>query len=537
MATKPKTTRPEWWRTGVIYQVYVRSFYDTNRDGVGNIKGVTAKLDYLAELGVDGLWLSPVTCSANADWGYDVTDYYSVEPSLGTMEDLDELIAEAGKRQIKVLMDLVPNHTSTEHPWFQNALTGKHAEYRDYYIWQDPKQDGRPPNNWRAYGGGSAWSYHAPSGQYYLHNFFKEQADLNWRNERVREEFDRIMRFWLDRGIAGFRIDVFNMLIKDAQYRDNPKAGKDDGPEIRILGQKSVYNISQPEVHEVLKRWRSITDQYDPRGLLLGESTLVYNMDDLASFYGAQDELELALNLKFVDAPFKAPELKSVVREVEGAIKAPDWPVWAGSNHDKPRFPSRWGEGDERKIRCGLMMLMTLRGTPVLYYGDEFGLQDVFVAPWRLKDPRGKRNWPVDGGRDRSRNPMPWEWRLGAGFTEESVRPWLPYGDLKIRSVHRQEELPDSTLKFTRDLIALRRLNKELTLGEYELRRTTPSVWAWKRGSKTLVALNLSKYHHELKNIKGRIALSTVRAHDNGLIDGLLHLDPWEGVIIDLSHI
>lgn len=522
----------KWWQGGLIYQVYIRSFCDTNGDGVGDLPGVISKLDYLADLGVDGIWLSPVTASANADWGYDVIDYNRIDPTLGTMEDFDRLIEAATIRGMRVLMDFIPNHTSIEHPWFQDALTSKQSQYRDYYIWEDPKQDGRPPSNWRSYGGGSAWEYHAPTGQYYLHNFFRGQADLNWRNEEVRREFDQIMRFWLDRGVAGFRIDVFNMLIKDSQYRDNPKATKTDGPEIRLLGQQPRFNISQPEVHEVLKRWRATTEKYEPHALLLGESTLVYDMKDLAAFYGNHDELELALNLKFVDSEFSAPAFKAVVAEVEEAISDPDWPVWAGSNHDKPRFPSRWADGDERKIRVGLLVLIALRGTSILYYGDEIGLQDVFVAPWRLKDPRGRRNWPVDGGRDRARSPMPWKNQVGAGFTDKDVRPWLPYGDLKTRSVEVEEQNPDSTLNFSRDLIALRRAETDLRRGNYTELSTIPSVWAWERGSSILVAINFSGFHHELTNIAGDILLGTVRAREGEAVDGILHLGPWEGVIL-----
>lgn len=528
---KAATTLP-WWRTGVIYQIYVRSFYDSNGDGIGDLPGVTAKLDYLQELGVDGIWLSPVTKSANADWGYDVTDYYNIDPALGTMEDFDTLVAEAKRRKIHVLIDFVPNHTSVKHPWFQNALTGRHAQYRNFYIWANPKKDGRPPSNWRAYGGGSAWEYHSPSGQYFLHNFFKEQADLNWRNPAVRAEFDKIMRFWLDRGISGFRLDVVNMLIKDAQFHDNPKAGKDDGLENRILGQRAVYNINQSGVHEILKRWRKVTDTYKPSALLLGESTLVYDIKELAQFYGVHDELELALNLRFVQSSFKAPVLREVIEETNAAILAPDWPVWAGSNHDNSRFPTRWAAADERKIRCGLIVLLGLRGTPILYYGDELGMTDVFVAPWRMKDQRGKRNWPVDGGRDQYRTPMPWRNHKGAGFTRPEVRPWLPYGDLKIRSVEVEAAAADGTLQFTKDLISLRRSEADLTTGDYKSLPSAASVWVWQRGKRVRIAINMSEYHHEVKHMHGRIMLGTVRQREGEEVDGILHLEPWEGVII-----
>ena len=533
-AAKAAPATTPWWKSGIIYQLYIRSFYDTNGDGVGDLPGVIAKLDYLEGLGIDGIWLSPITSSANADWGYDVTDYYSVDPDLGTLDDFDQLVAEAKKRNIQILIDFVPNHTSVKHPWFLNALTGSSAQYRDFYIWGNPKKDGRPPSNWRAYGGGSAWSYHKPTGQYYLHNFFKEQADLNWRNPAVREEFDKIMRFWLDRGIAGFRIDIFNMLIKDAQFRDNPKATKTDEFEIRRLGQRPVHTVSQPEIHGILRHWRKITDSY-AGALLLGETTHVYSLREIARFYGAQDELELAFNLKFLWSPFTAPALKQVVEDTETAIAAPNWPLWTGSNHDERRFPTRWADNDERKIRCGLLMVLSLRGTPILYYGDELGMSEVFVPPWRMKDPRGRRNWPVDGGRDRYRTPMPWKNQLGAGFTLEHVRPWLPYGDMRLRNVAREIAGKDSTLQFTRDLIALRRGEPDLHLGAYTTVESIPTIWSWQRGDGFLVAINFSDYHQEIRHIQGSVEISTLRSHDKAAVDGLLHLDPWEGVVVRLA--
>lgn len=526
-----KTVSPPWWQGGVIYQLYVRSFYDSNGDGVGDLRGVIMKLDYIKSLGIDAIWLSPVTVSGNADWGYDVIDYKNIDPDLGTMEDFDELLQKAKSHGIKIITDLVPNHTSTKHPWFQNALTGRNAKYRDYYIWANPKKRRKPPSNWKSYFGGSAWTYHPPTKQFYLHNFLPEQAELNWRNPKVLDEFDDIMRFWLDKGVAGFRIDVFNMLIKDERFRDNPKAGEEDGIELRLLGQKPTYNVSQPEVHSILKRWRKITDSYPEKRLLLGETTLVFDVTKIATFYGKQDELDMAFNFGFTQSQFNAGRLKEIVSETELSIKNPDWPVWTSSNHDTPRFPSRWAKNDERKIRCALMLLMCLRGTPVLYYGDELGMPGVFVPPWRLKDPRGKRFWPVDFGRDQARTPMPWKNKVGAGFTPEDVRPWLPYGDLRKRSVE-VEERRESTLKYTRDLIKLRHKSDDLKHGDYKLYDTASSVWVWKRGKKTTIAINMSNYRHEIEDIKGEIRIATVRRREGKKIEGRLLLAPWEGVVI-----
>lgn len=528
----PQIVSPPWWQGGVIYQIYVRSFYDTNGDGIGDLQGVIAKLDYIKSLGVDAVWLSPVTVSGNADWGYDVVDYTNIDPDLGTMADFDELLEKARHSGIKIITDIVPNHTSIKHPWFENALTGRHAKYRDYYIWGNPKKKHKPPSNWRSYVGGSAWTFHEPTGQYYLHNFFREQAELNWRNPKVLEEFDNIMRFWLDKGVAGFRIDVFNMLIKDAHFRDNPKADGEDGIELKLLGQRPTYNVSQPEVHKILRRWRKITDSYPGNRLLLGETTLVYDIKKIASFYGQHDELELAFNFTFMQGSFNARRLKDVVAETELSLKSPNWPVWTNSNHDKPRFPSRWARGDERKIRCGLMMLMCLRGTPVLYYGDELGMQNTFIPPWRLKDPLGKRFWPVDFGRDQARTPMPWKNKTGAGFTDEKVRPWLPYGDLKERSVEVQERR-ESTLRFCRDLMKLRKHSHDLQYGDYSIEETAESVWVWHRGTKTTVAINMSNYRHEIEGITGEIKIGTSRRREGKKVEGRLLLAPWEGVVIE----
>ncbi|HEX7259412.1 MAG TPA: alpha-amylase family glycosyl hydrolase, partial [Candidatus Saccharimonadia bacterium] len=374
--------------------------------------------------------------------------------------------------------------------------------------------------------------YHSATGQYYLHNFFKAQPDLNWRNPEVLKEFDSIMRFWLDKGVAGFRLDVFNMIIKDISFRDNPKSIKTDEPEIRLYRQRPIYNTSQPEVHAILKRWRLTTDEYSSDRLLLGESNRVYDMKVLAGFYGKQDELQLVFNLAFVDAPFKATQLRDLVEKTEAAFMQNQWPAWTGSNHDKPRMASRWAAGDEHKHRIALMMLLGLHGTPVLYYGDELGMEDVYIAPWRLKDPQGRKYWPVNGGRDRARTPMPWKNQHGAGFTDENVRPWLPYGDLRVRSVDSQMHIKDSTLQFSKDLIALRQSEPDLYAGSYESLPTVDSVWAWKRGKNTVVAMNFSNYHHEIKNISGKIVLGTQRKRQGETVKGLLHLEPWEGAIV-----
>ena len=316
-----------WWHGGVFYQIYPRSFADSNGDGVGDMGGIIARLDHLERLGVSGVWLSPVTRSPNCDWGYDVSDYRDVDPDYGTLADLDTLVREGGARGIRVLMDLVPNHTSDRHAWFVDALTGRDSPYRDYYVWADPKPDGSPPNNWMSGFGGPAWEFDEASGQYYLHNFELEQPDLNWWSDDVRREFDEIVRFWWDRGVAGFRIDVCNGMIKDRELRDNPPATQDDPIDQQFFGVRSVYNTDRPEAHDIVRRWRAIADTYEPERLLIGE-TYVDEIPVLVSFYGnGRDELHGGFNFIFINAPFEAAALRTVVEGVEAALPPGAWPV------------------------------------------------------------------------------------------------------------------------------------------------------------------------------------------------------------------
>lgn len=523
-----------WWHRGGIYQIYIRSFCDSNGDGIGDIPGVISKLDYIASLGVEAIWLSPVTASANADWGYDVTDYRAIDPDLGTMEDFERLIKAAAKRKLRVITDFVPNHTSTQHPWFLNAKSSKKAKYRDYYIWAEPKAGRLRPNNWRSSFGGSAWTWHPHTSQYYLHNFLPQQADLNWRNPKVAAEFDSIMRFWLDKGVAGFRIDVFNMLIKDREFRDNPKSDKLDGLEVRLLGQKPLHNTSQPEIHAILRRWRRLADSYKQPRLLLGETTLVYDSAQLASFYGHNNELELAFNFKLLQAPFSAHSLRHIVEQTEAALGPMHWPVWTMSNHDQPRASERWAGGDERKLRLSMLMLLTLRGTPVLYYGDELGMPNSKVPRWAMKDPVGRKFWPFHPGRDRARTPMIWNHLRGKGFTHREVAPWLPFGPDE-RSVASQQAGDDTTLGFTQALMRLRTQLPELQTGDYRTLAGDQHIWVWQRGEGVVIAMNLGRRTRTVAAPRGTVRLATRRTREGGLVTGDIKLGPWEGVVIEAS--
>src|SRR5438093_998763 len=379
----------QWWRDGVIYQIYPRSFQDSNGDGIGDLPGIIRRLDYLQWLGVDAVWLSPITVSPDADFGYDVADYCAVQPAFGTLADVARLVREAGQRSIHVVLDIAPDHTSDRHPWFIDARSGRAARHRDWYVWADPKADGGYPNNWLSPFGGPTWTLDERTGQYYLHNFLPQQPDLNWWNPEVTDAFDEIYRFWFDRGIAGFRIDVAHGIVKDRELRDNPVATKDDPPDVRAHGQRNIYNVERPEVHDVLRHWRTLADGYEPRRILLGE-TYVLDIRTMGRFYGTGDELHMAFNFTYVHAPFQAAALAEVVAESELVIPDVGWPVWTVSNHDVSRVMSRWCQGDERKLRTALLSLLTLRGTPVLYYGDEIGMPDHPIRKEDLQDPMGR---------------------------------------------------------------------------------------------------------------------------------------------------
>jgi alpha-glucosidase len=473
-----------WWRDGVLYQLYPRSFQDTTGDGHGDLQGIIDKLDHLEWLGVTGLWLNPTFPSPNHDWGYDVSDYTGVHPDFGTLADLDRLIAGARDRGIRVLLDLVPNHTSSEHPWF--------TEQPDYYVWADGDE---PPNNWVSiFDGGPAWTRHA-NGRWYLHLFLPEQPDLNWWNPAVADEFVRILAFWLDRGVAGFRIDVCQAIVKDRELRDDP--GR---------------SANQPEVHDVLKRWRHVADAYADRALV-GE-TYVYELDDLVRYYGTgEDELHLGFNIPFLKAALDPDAMRPIVETMESALPEKAWPVWTGSNHDAGRLATRWADGDERRTRCALLLLLTLRGTPFLYYGDEIGLEDVEVGV--VRDEAGRR--------DHCRTPMPWTGEPTGGFT--TGEPWLPLGDMRTNVTSQQRD-PDSILHFVRDLIAERRA---FAAASYATRPAPDGAWVFSRGDRHTIAINFSDDPVTV-DARGTICIGTGRDRDGSAFDGTLRAR--EGVVL-----
>ena len=521
-----------WWRSAVLYQIYPRSFADSDADGNGDIGGIIDRLDHLEWLGVDGIWLSPVTVSPNADWGYDVAGFCAIQPDLGNMDEFDLLVTRAAARGIRVLMDLVPNHTSTEHPWFVGSRSSRRSPTRDWYVWADPRPDGAPPNNWVSSFGGPAWTLDPTTGQFYLHNHLPEQPDLNWWHEEVRAAFDAIVRFWFDRGVAGFRIDVCNVIVKDAELRDNPLATEDDDVEARLFGQRLVYNANRPEVHDVIRRWRRLADACDPPRILIGETPV--KVDALAAYYGdGADELHLAFNFPFITSPFEPRSLRRIVEETEAALPPGAWPAWTGSNHDMSRLASRWADGDPRKIRAALLMLLCLRGTPVLYQGDEIGLGDRVVAHGDMRDPLGVRYFPAYSGRDAMRTPMPWRPGPGGGFTDAATRPWLPLGDTGSCNVEDQRSDPGSILVLVHDLIALRRRTPDLQTGAYRSLAAPGGLWAWRRGQRVVVVLNLGDQTAVMDETVGDVLFATDRGREGDRVSGPLRLGAWEGLVIE----
>jgi alpha-glucosidase len=516
-----KNLRPPepWWHGAVLYQLYVRSWQDTNDDGYGDLRGIIERLDHLTWLGIDGIWLSPTMPSPNADWGYDVSDYLGVHPELGTLADLDELIAAAADRGMRVLLDLVPNHTSSAHQWFVDASSGPRSEHRDYYVWADPAPGGGPPSNWLDPTGQSAWQWDDRSGQYYLHNYLPEQPDLNWWEPAVHQEFRQILQFWFDRGVAGFRIDVAHGLYKDKLLRDNPPAEDTTSLDNRF-GLRTVYSANRPETHGVFRDWRHIAQSYAPARLLLGE-TWTGDFERLAQFYGDDDELQLAFNFPFTFADFTATALSWVVEQTLAHLPAGACPVWMASNHDVGRFPSRWCGDDERKIRLALLVLATLPGAVVLYYGDEIGMANVGVP---VDQQRDRMSGPdPSGGRDRGRTPMQWDASAGAGFTSARIQPWLPIGDNAARNVAAQRDDAGSTLAFCRDLISLRRRELGNRLAAYQPLPASAGCWAYRTGD-LIVQANFTDQPQPAADT-GQLLLASSGEPSAST------LEPWQGVI------
>jgi alpha-glucosidase len=523
---------PDWWREGVLYQIYPRSYQDSNGDGIGDLRGITQRLDHLAgrddSLGIDGIWISPFYPSPQADFGYDVADYSNVDPQFGTLADFDELLAAAHDRGIRIIVDLVPNHTSDQHPWFLESRSSRTNPKRDWYVWADPKPDGSPPNAWRSAFSRvqkEAWTLEPKTGQYYLHTFLPQQPDLNWWNPDVRKAFEGILRFWLDRGADGFRIDVAHKTVKPRDvaaglFGENPRGTRDFTPP-----------ADEPELHALLRSWRKLLNEYDDR-MTVGEC-VVLDPDRLVEFYGTDnDELHLAFNFHFLRAPWGADAFRDRTETFERVLPKGSWPDYTLSNHDNPRAVSRYAGGDisrgRRRGRLAALMLLTLRGTPFIYYGEEIGMADAPIQPKRVVDV---------AGRDPERTPMQWNASPGAGFT--TGQPWLPVNpETAAVNVEAQRRDPGSMLSLYRRLIAERRASPVLRRGTYRTLPAPRNVFAYAReldGERRVVLLNFGDRTTRVRvgSANARVRLSTDPARDVERLGKTIELGPDEGVLLE----
>ncbi len=520
-------TEPRWWQHGVIYQIYPRSFQDSNGDGIGDLKGIESRLDDLVALGIDAIWISPLYPSPMADFGYDVADYTGIDSRFGTLDDFDSLLKAAHDRGLKLLLDFVPNHSSDQHPWFLESRASRDNPRRDWYIWRDPAPDGGPPNNWISDFGGPAWEYDAATGQYYYHAFLKEQPDLNWRNPELRKAMLDVLRFWFDRGVDGFRIDVLWHMIKHPDFPDNP-ANPAYTPAMgemhRVL---QLHSTDQPEVHGIAADMRRIADGYSER-VLIGEIYLP--VDRLMAYYGeGEPGVHLPFNFQLIDAPWEARSLAQLIADYEAALPAGGWPNWVLGNHDRPRAATRFGAA---QARVAAMLLLTLRGTPTIYYGDEIGMADVTIPPDQVQDPRELREPGIGLGRDPVRTPMAWDASINAGFSTGA--PWLPlHHDWQTRNLAAQRDDPHSMWRLHHDLLALRRSRAALSSGDWLPIECAGSLLAYERRSgdeRLLIVLNLGDTPQSFAIPEWAEGLSVLRTTGTGGDPAIL--GPNEGYIL-----
>ncbi|MCP3731153.1 alpha-amylase family glycosyl hydrolase [Sphingomonas sp. MG17] len=525
-------SRP-WWERGVVYQIYPRSFQDSDGDGVGDLAGIQVRLDHVASLGVDAIWLSPIFPSPMKDFGYDVADYCGIEPMFGDLAAFDRLLAAVHARGLKLILDFVPNHSSDQHPWFAEGRSSRDHPKRDWYIWRDPAPDGGPPNNWISDFGGPAWEWDAASGQYYLHAFLKEQPDLNWRHPELRRAMLDVLRFWMDRGVDGFRIDVLWHIVKSAGFEDNP-FNPDWTPD-RTERDKVLqhHSTDQPEAHVISAEMRELADEYEDR-VLIGEIFLPNERH--ARWYGTpkRPQVHLPFNFQLIENGWDARTLHRVIADYEASLPEFGWPNWVIGSHDAPRIAARIGEA---QARVAAMLLLTLRGTPTLYQGDELGIGQVPIPPERIRDPQHLRQPHLDIGRDRSRTPMPWDNTPFAGFS--AVEPWLPLNpDWRTRNVAAQAGDPESMLALYRRLLSLRRTHPALAVGTMALHGAHDSLLVYERaqgGEQFIIILNLTSQATEFEPSQSarhcRVLLSTLPG-DPPVGRDVFTLAPNEGVIL-----
>jgi alpha-glucosidase len=505
-----------WWQQGVIYHVYPRSFADADGDGVGDLRGVTSRLDHLAWLGVDAVWLSPIYRSPMKDFGYDISDHTAIDPLFGSLADFDALVAAAHDRGLRVLLDFVPNHTSEEHPWF--------AESPDRYLWRDSAPGGGPPNNWLSVFGGPAWTFDPPRGGYYSHAYLREQPDLDWRNPEVREAMLDVLRYWLDRGVDGFRVDALRQVLKDPELRDNPP-----NPDYRrgLPEYDSLLPVRSAD-HDDLSPVAAMAEVIAERGgVMVGE--LYLPLERLVRYYAAG--VQMPSNMHLISTPWEPSALVELIERYEAALPAGAWPNWVLGNHDRSRIASRVGPA---QARVAAMLLLTLRGTPTLYYGDELGMADVPIPPERVQDPYERNSPGLGVGRDPARTPMPWSAEPNGGFSAPGVEPWLPLGD--VAGVEAQRRDARSMLNLSRRLLALRRGSESLSTGGYRTVAVGDATLAYARED-MLVALNLSSEPQAvaLGSLAGRVRLSSHLDGRKDDVGGDLRLRADEGVVVELA--
>ncbi len=539
----PDPARPEWWKHSVFYEIYPRSFADSDNDGIGDLKGIDSHLDYLKDLGVDAIWITPCYPSPQVDFGYDVSDYENIDPMYGTLQDFDRLAKDAKRHNIRIIMDFVLNHTSPQHKWFVDSASSRTSAHRDWYIWRDGKAPGAPPNNWISGFGGSAWQFDPKTGQYYYHFFAVGQPDLNWRNPAVEKAMFDVTRFWYKRGVSGFRLDAVDLLFEDPQLHDNPvREGTND---LGDPNMENKYNDKLPEVHTELKRLRKVADEYD--AVLVGE-TYTDNREELKEYYGTHnDEIQMPMDFMFCEVNKLSP--KEFRTQIANAESTGGWPVYVIGNHDMTRSYNRYGDGIHNdqiaKVMAG--MYLTLRGTPIMYYGEELGMENNDpVRKEDVKDPIGIAGWPKEKGRDGERTPMQWDNSPNAGFSQ--FKPWLPVpGSYKTHNVASELKDPESVLQFYKRLLALRHREPALLDGDYvALDQDNLDVLSYLRryhNQAVLVVLNMSnKEQHvglDLSGVgfgsaKSTTLLTTQGASSFGA-DGKMALDPFAVYIARLS--
>jgi alpha-glucosidase len=528
-----------WWRGAVIYQIYPRSFLDTNNDGVGDLPGIIQRLDYVASLGVDAIWIAPFFRSPMADFGYDIADYRDVDPLFGTLDDFDHLLAKAHSLGLKVMIDQVLSHTSDQHAWFKESRESQDNPKADWYVWADAKPDGSAPNNWLSLFGGSAWQWEPRRGQYYLHNFLASQPDLNFHNPEVRAAILDAVRFWLDKGVDGLRLDAINFCFHDRQLRDNPpkpkekRVGRGFSPDNPYAFQYHHYNNTQPENLDFLGELRALLDRY-PTAVTLGE---ISSEDSLATMaeYTRGHRLHMGYSFELLSSDFSATYIRNTVAQLEAQVSE-GWPCWAISNHDVERVLTRWGNGNASPKLANLLtaMLCSLRGSVCVYQGEELGLTEADVPFESLRDPYGITFWPNFKGRDGCRTPMPWDDSAFAGFSE--VAPWLPIDQAhKTLAVAHQEADPDSVLHGFRRFMRWRAQQPALRLGSIRFLDTPEPVLAFVRshaGEQVLAAFNLGKHAQSL-NLPDIAAAEPIGGHgleQGTLANGSLQL-PGHGVL------